>query len=228
MSISEFRPVESSCKRCWFIRVTPDNLQKTLEDVLFSLKDFSWLEVLEQSYLREGYERRARSTLSQIEREIRAGGDGGITKDAGEYLVSVLATNAIESELNYSKLPLGELREKKIRGNPGFDFHNVNHEDGVLIFGEAKYRSRNSAHKAALSQIHDFINDGKDVVDLPDLGYFCPDEVLDNVTQGVKGFAAAFSSRSTTSARLIEIITSDEHFKFIENYDEIVLIAIDL
>lgn len=226
--VSDYKIISATCPKCAFVRVSPDDLSTILLEVLESLCDLSWISKFEDEYLRKSYEVRATKTIADLEQKLALSDDGKLTKDAGEYVVSVTATETIKSQFGYKKIPLGELRGKKRAGNPGFDFHNENDVDCVLIFGEAKYQSGASAHRSALQQICEFIEDGKDIADLADLQGFCSSETLNNAANNAKGFAAAFSSKSTSTDRLIQIIGENQHFKTLQNYEEIILIAVDL
>lgn len=228
MTITDCRVISTSCPKCTFFRVTSEDLPSILKQVLDSLRDTSWIARLNYEYLRKSYEARAAKTIKALEAKLKLGDDGRLTSDAGEYVVSITATEIIESELGYVKIPLGELRGKQKSQNPGFDFHNEDTTDCVLIFGEAKYQASSSAHLPALKQIREFIEDGKDIADLADLGDFCSSVTLDRAASNTKGFAAAFSSKSTSTERLIRIISDNEHFRFLQSYEEIILVAVDL
>ena len=117
---------------------------------------------------------------------------------------------------------------KKKSGNPGFDFHSANLTTDTIIFGEAKYVSTTSAYSTALPQIEEFIRDGKDIEDLPDLKPFCTSNALNRANNGHKGFAAAFSARSTSSDKLINTIKARSDFKSLLCYEEIILVAVNI
>lgn len=107
-----------------------------------------------------------------MRRKIENCDTGKLTKDAGEYVVSELAREAIVSELNYLDIPLAELLGKKISGNPGFDFHSQNNATNTVIFGEAKYVTAHSGYPRAIDQIKAFVDDKKDIADIADCGIF--------------------------------------------------------
>ena len=117
---------------------------------------------------------------------------------------------------------------KKKSGNPGFDFHSANLTTDTVIFGEAKYVATTSAYSTALPQIEEFIRDKKDIEDLPDLKPFCSSNALNRAYKGQKGFAAAFSARSTSSDSLINTIKSRSDFKSLLCYEEIILVAVNI
>ena len=156
------------------------------------------------------------------------GANNYVTKDAGEYVVSELAREAIVSELNYLDIPLAELLGKKISGNPGFDFHSQNNATNTVIFGEAKYVTAHSGYPRAIDQIKAFVDDKKDIADIADLRDFCSADALSRVVDGFKGFAAAFSAKSTPSDRLISAITAKDSFQELLKYEEVILVAVNL
>ena len=151
-----------------------------------------------------------------------------VSKDAGEYVVSELARETMVSKLDYLDIPLDELVGKKRSGNPGFDFHSQNKITDTVIFGEAKYIATTTAYSSALPQIVDFIKDGKDVEDLPELKPFCTMSALQRAADGRKGFSAAFSAKTTNTDRIIANITKRQDFQSLLQYEELILVAVDL
>lgn len=167
-------------------------------------------------------------SIADMRRKIENCDTGKLTKDAGEYVVSELAREAIVSELNYLDIPLAELLGKKISGNPGFDFHSQNNATNTVIFGEAKYVTAHSGYPRAIDQIKVFVDDKKDIADIADLRDFCSADALSRVVDGFKGFAAAFSAKSTPSDRLISAITAKDSFQELLKYEEVILVAVNL
>lgn len=147
---------------------------------------------------------------------------------AGEYVVSELARETMISKLDYLDIPLAELVGKKRSGNPGFDFHSQNKTTDTVIFGEAKYVTATTAYSSALPQIVDFIGDEKDVEDLPELKPFCTTSALQRAANGIKGFSAAFSAKTTSTDRIIANIKKRSDFQALLQYEELILVAVDL
>lgn len=227
--ISEQKKIDVGGANCRFIRVTLGSVKEVLERVFEYLQDLSWLDRLDQTYLQESFRLCAQKTLEAIVAEFALEGNvSQITKDAGEYVVSVAATNVLESSLGYPALPLAELIDKKAKGNPGFDFHNENPEKFIVIFGEAKYRSTGNAYGAALKQIVDFIEEKKDIQDLTSISHFCSEASSRNVEKRIRGFAAAFSTKSTKSETILKGIMRNDHFQAISQHEEVLLVAVDL
>ena len=174
MKILELKSVPVNGKASvQFIRIDPEDISVTLSEILKAIMDLSWLKNFDAESLARSYEQRAQITIADMRRKIENCDTGKLTKDAGEYVVSELAREAIVSELNYLDIPLAELLGKKISGNPGFDFHSQNNATNTVIFGEAKYVTAHSGYPRAIDQIKAFVDDKKDIADIADLRDFC-------------------------------------------------------
>lgn len=229
LKILEVRTIKvKETAKVQFIRIDPEDLNTTLSEILKILMNLSWLKNFDQDYLRLSYEHRANKTIADIQKKFSACDTGKLTSDAGEYVVSVLAKDALSTKLNYTDIPLGELLGKKTSGNPGFDFHSQNPFTDTIIFGEAKYIASQSAYSSALAQIEKFIVAKKDVDDIADLRDFCTPSALLRASKGVKGFAAAFSAKTTSSDGLIKMIQKRNDFQKLLTYEEIILVAVNL
>lgn len=66
------------------------------------------------------------------------------------------------------------------------------------------------------------------IADIADLRDFCSADALSRVVNGFKGFAAAFSAKSTPSERLISAITAKDSFQELLKYEEVILVAVNL
>lgn len=211
-----------------FIRIDPEDLTSTLSDILTSLMNLSWLSKFDEDFEIAAFTSRANKTIEDIKDKFSKCIDDNVTKDAGEYVVSELAREAIVNKLNYLDIPLGELLGKKKSGNPGFDFHSQNCQTDTIIFGESKYVSATTAYSAALPQMVDFIQESKDIEDLPELKPFCSAAALHRAYNGNKGFAAAFSAKRTSSDSIIDKIKKRADFQSLLQYEEVILVAVNL
>lgn len=211
-----------------FIRIDPENLQNTLADIIRTLMDLSWLSRFDEDYMKCSFKTRAEKTITDIQKKFNDCADDSITKEAGEYVVSELARESLISQMNYLHIPLSELLGMKISGNPGFDFHSQNNKTDTVIFGEAKYNSRQSAYSTAITQISEFIDDKKDIMQIADLKPFCTPEALTRANDGFKGFAIAFSAKSTPSDKMITSILSHTDFAKLLPFEEIIIVAVNL
>lgn len=229
MKILESFPVSVSGNAVvHFIRIDPEDISLTLSEIFKVIADLSWLKNFDDDFIAQSFERRAQITIADIKKKFDECDEGKLTKDAGEYLVSELARETIISQLKYLDIPLAELLGKKTSGNPGFDFYSQNIQTDTVIFGEAKYVANKSAYSNAIKQIKQFVDDKKDIADVADLRDFCSSNALARVIEEIKGFAAAFSAKSTTSENIIGSITQRDDFKELLKYDEIILVAVNL
>jgi hypothetical protein len=139
-----------------FIRVDPDDLSSSLAKILEILNDKSWISRFPLN-LQQAFEIRATQTIEKITKSFEDSSDDSITKDAGEYVVSELAREAIITDTNYLEIPLAELIGKQVSGNPGFDFYSKNNNTHTVIFGEAKYNSRQSAYASDVNHLETLV-----------------------------------------------------------------------
>ena len=229
MKILELRTINVNGKgNVQFIRIDPEDTSKTLSKILIEIMNLSWLKNFDKDYIASSFEERAKITIKDIQTKFSDCDNGKITSEAGEYVVSELAREAIIDQLDYLDIPLAELLGKKVSGNPGFDFHSQNKLTDTVIFGEAKYKADSSAYSSAIKQINEFIADKKDIRDIADLQPFCTDKALERANNGEKGFAAAFSAKSTSSDRIIASITAMTEYDALTAYNELILVAVNL
>jgi len=229
MKILELRAIPVSGKASvQFVRIDPEDISITLSEILETIMDLSWLKNFDADGVAQSFRQRAQITITDIEDKFAKCAGGNLTKEAGEYVVSETAREAIVSRLGYLDIPLAELLGKKMSGNPGFDFHSQNNSTDTIIFGEAKYIATQSAHSRAIEQIKDFIADKKDIADLADLRDFCTPAAIARTAAGFKGVAAAFSAKSTPSDRLITLIQANPAFPELLKYEEVILVAVNL
>lgn len=215
-------------KNITFMRIDPENLQDTLSQIMGSLMNLSWLSRFDEDYLKNSFKKRAEETIADIKKKFEDCSDDNVTKEAGEYVVSELARESLVRHMSYLHIPLAELLGMKISGNPGFDFHSQNNTTNTVIFGEAKYNSRQSAYATAVSQVSKFIEDCKDVKQLAELRDFCSSEALTRANDGFKGFAIAFSAKSTASTSLIDSVIKHQEFIKLLPFEEIVIVAVNI
>lgn len=213
-----------------FLRIAPNGKRQTLGEIFAKLSNLSWINQLAPAELHQSYEVRAQRTLDKIVEIINnsavlPGGDAVIT-DAAEYIVSVLAQEAIVNELGYKELPLPEVYKQQKSQNPGFDFIVLNAKN-IILFGEAKFETGLNAYGSALEQIVRFVAEKNDIADLVDLYILIPAQVA-KVNNGEKGFAAAFSSTDISSQQLIKNIQRNNNYQKAKTFEELVLVAVDM
>ncbi len=115
---------EYSPAKVQFFRIDPEDISETLADILRTLMDLSWLSKFNKDYQKKAFSSRAQKTIDDIKDKFTQYADDGITKDAGEYVVSELARETLISQLDYLDIPLDELVGKKRSGNPDGRFYS--------------------------------------------------------------------------------------------------------
>lgn len=114
MNIIDFRKIcLDKHNRAYFLRVHPDDLKVTLSQIFYVLSDLSWISSFDEEYIRESFQERAKATLADIYAKITTSSTDEVSSDAGEYVVSELAREAIVDKLGYLDIPLAELYNKK-------------------------------------------------------------------------------------------------------------------
>lgn len=210
-----------------FMRIEPTDINLTLSDIFKSMSDIAWISDFDKKYTRDSFEIRAVETINYIANNIIAEADNEITKDTGEIVVSELSRLAVINEMGYLDIPLAELFKSQAVGNDGFDFFSKN-LDKVILFGEAKFNSRQNAYGAAFEQIARFENQKQDVSDINDIAEFCCEESLNNHSQGKKGFIASFASKTTSKENMINAIKRNANYNKLVGFEEIICIAVNV
>ena len=220
--------VEISSKIHFYrIQPTEEGLKKTLKDIYLDLSNLCWLSQFDGSFLRRSFEVRAKGTLDYILKNVLKRDTEKSTGEAGEYIVSELSRQTIVMQKHYLDIPLCELIKQKAAGNPGFDFFTKNSSEEIL-FAEAKYNSTQNAYGIAMRQIKDFIDDEKDIADLPDIEKFVGTVACDNAIQGKKGYIAAFAAKATSTIDLIKNIKDNDNYNLLSNYQELIFVAVNV
>lgn len=211
-----------------FFRVEPTDLQVTLREILDSLCDLSWISTFDAAGVREGYLTRANATVKHLTEKVFAGENDAITSDSGEYVVSELSRKTIVDVLRHTNIPLGEIFKAKKSGNPGFDFYTVSPQKEIY-FGEAKYRSKRNAFSGALEQVNRFIlKERRDTSDFIEIRDFCCETSKKNFAAGTKGVAACFSSKRTSTEKLVQGIKKDSNYAEFRTHRASICVAVDL
>lgn len=210
-----------------FIRIEPSDLKTTINDIICSLNNLSWIETFDKEYIKKSFKIRASRTAEHLSNKLNNFAQDKVTTDIGETVVSELSRLAIVNELEYRDIPLAELFKQKISGNHGFDFFSETLSQ-FIVFGEDKYVSNSNGYGRALEQIERFIIEERDTSDLNDIDRFVSDSSLNNHTKNDKAFACAFSATSIKSETLIDNILNNDNFNKIKHHREIILIAVNI
>lgn len=228
MKIIECRKMDTeNYSNITFIRIEPENLSVTIRDIIASFSDMAWISQFDKEYQRNSFARRSEDTAKFLAEKLRTEEENGVIKNTGEYVVSELARRALVEELNYLDVPLAELFKEKVSGNPGFDFYSANH-DKIIIFGEAKYNSRQNAYGNGMEQVDRFISEGQDISDLNDIDKFFETSSLNAASKGDKAYAIAFAAKTTTSNDLIDGIIKNSHYGNLVIHKELVFLAVNI
>lgn len=211
-----------------FFRINPTDIRVTLKWVFQSLSSKSWISKFDEEYIRDSFEVRSNATIEYLQQNILTGKEDSITSESGEYVVSELARTTIVSKLGHHDIPLAELFKIKDVGNHGFDFYTVS-PNKCILFGEAKYVGAKNGYGKALGQIARFVNEEKrDVADLLEIDKFCCATSKNNFSKGIKGFAAAFSSKSTETPALIRNLKGNKDYIELKKFSELICVAVNL
>ena len=207
------------------MRVHPTDLKVTLGHILSSLTSACWIGTL-APYLQPSYQVRAANTIDMFNELFESGKTSALKSSTGEYVVSELSRSSVVNELHYLDIPLGELIKEQKSGNSGFDFFTVNGD--IILFGEAKYIAGQNAYSSAFEQVGRFVNEKRDLADLPDLLAFASPTALKNASQGVRGLMAGFSSTDMSDDVLERHILDNSYYKAVPKNNELICIAVDL
>ena len=216
----------SDCE-VYILHVKIDDIRKRADEITSTLRNDSWIENLTPD-LKLSYEARARKTINMIINNILVKVKDTVTKDFGEYLVSMTAKDALREYKEHQDIPLAELLGSKLSNNSSFDFHSIS-QNNIISFGEAKYSAYNSPTKEALSQICRFIDEKKDHIDIAHIRNFASKESIKKLTYGEKAFAAAFSLNAQRTKQIFNnILKRSEYFDNLLAYKELYLIGVEV
>lgn len=211
----------------YFVRIDPEDFNTTILEILQDLANLSWLNNFDQEYIRNSFKSRAIKTCQYISAKLLdPTTNSPIVDEAGEYIVSCLAKNALISAYGHNDVPLTELLGRKVSNNPGFDFYTE--KDGLMTTGEAKYIKGANSYNSSLSQINDFIKNNKHIEDLALLFFFVPENSLENMNNGIFSIGAAFSATSIDTDTLIGNILDNKAFQSAIQNNTVFLLAVNM
>ena len=210
-----------------FIRIEPTDIKLTLREVFKSLSDIAWISEFDKQYIQDYFQVRAEETINYIANNIIQQSDDKITSDTGELVVSELSRLTVINEMSYLDIPLAELIKSQAVGNDGFDFFSKN-LNRVILFGEAKFNSRQNAYGAAFEQIERFERIKQDVSDIKEIAEFCCEDSLNNHTSGKKGFIASFASKSTSTTTIVRGIKRNTYYNKLKKREELICVAVNV
>lgn len=178
-----------------------DDVHFFATEMVAIVSDTNWIQKL-NPLAKASYQATALRTIAALVNIFNTT-NGNISKDFGEFLVSLSAAQAIGAELGHTSFPLAEIWKEKLTGNHGFDYYSEC--SGELInCGEAKFSSTVNSYGAAARQVCEFIDDEKDLSDLVHLNYFASEIAVNKlVGNRERGFCLAFSVNSADIERIL-------------------------
>lgn len=188
---------ETPCN-IYYLEIIIDDVYKHAGDLIIKIKDNSWIDKLD-AISKISYQRKVSDTAKKLEEIFKnqINSDASeISKDFGEYMISLDSAESLKQSLNHKIIPLAELWKEKITGNPGFDFHTESPQK-TIAFGEAKYRSSGNAYGIAAKQVKEFIGEEKDKGDVVNLRHLGVSETaIENLITNKRDFILAYSVNS--------------------------------
>lgn len=167
--------------------------------VMEILHNMSWMnDLVKDCDMEDVYRLHAEKTIQAIDNAIEMAKvnpdiDDGLATEFRELAVSICSQAALRLARSVRVLPLSELLKEKVRGNPGFDFHAIE-QNGMLIFGESKYRRAGRGYGEALRQVADFLKDLKPLSDIAVLRDFAPRDTIEMLRKGRFEVGVGFST----------------------------------
>lgn len=234
MRITEYKKINledyslTPCNNVFFIRIDPEDLSLTLQDILSELGNFSWLSKFDKDFLRASMKVNTQKTCDALKEKFYNKDGDPVISEAGEYIVSVCSKRGVVEQLGHVDVPLAELLGRQKTGNPGFDFFTEEASLQLITCGEAKYLHGKNAYGTSLRQINSFIKDEKHKSDIVLLNGLVSDNSLHNLADGKFGVCAAFSSIDMQTDVLISHICANIDFKQALGYNYIILVAVDV
>ncbi|NTW33908.1 MAG: hypothetical protein HGB12_15050 [Bacteroidetes bacterium] len=224
VDLNKYNKSSNSSIFCIHLKVT--DLNAHAQNLITQISDTSWimsLGVIQQA----SYFARSKATIKKLVDDIFSKIEDEVTSDFGEYLVSMTAQISLKEKYNHKIVPISELWNKKVSGNPGFDFHSES-VAGIIVFGEAKYNSTSNPYRDAIKQIIYFIDHEKDIMDLVELKDFCSELSICNAHKKVKSYAAAFSLNGKRHDQIFDNIFNSDLIDPLLDYPEIYIIGIEV
>lgn len=202
-------PAGSTAKTFLFC-IKIDDVKENALTLINTVTDTSWIKELDPIG-KESFQYTAQRTIDRLV-GIFQSSENPISKEFGEFMISLNSGFCLQSQNNHEILPLAEMWKAKTLGNEGFDLHTVSPSNN-FNFGEAKYRSSGNAYGEAAKQVVAFIHAKKDVGDLIYLEKFNKPLATSNLFDGKKGFILAFSINSEDHQEILSNALQNEDVK---------------
>lgn len=194
------------------------------KDLLQEISNTSWITKL-NPIAKMSYEETAHKTIEKLVKIFRSV-TNDVTKDFGEFLISMSSGHCLQIKQDHSVLPLSELWKEKLSNNHGFDFHTISPKE-TFSFGEAKYVSTGNSYTSAAEQVYRFVGEGKDKIDAIHLMHFGSSYAIENLQNGKRGFIVAFSINSSDHESILNNSLENQDIKKLTKCcDELFIIGV--
>lgn len=205
-----------------FIKI--NDVRKHAKDLISEITNTSWISNLDP-VAKMSYEETARETIDDLVKKFNKV-DDKVTKDFGEFMISLSSGISLKEKEQHQILPISELWKEKLSNNHGFDFHTISSRD-KFSFGEAKYVSSGNSYTSAASQVVDFMSKGKDRRDAVHLQHLGSPIALQNLQDGKRGFIVAFSINSDDyKTILLNSLENTDIIELTQKCDELYIIGV--
>lgn len=203
-----------------------DDHQAYALDMVKEISDNSWIANM-NIIAKASYEACVQRTATELVNTFKLQSiNSKLSKEFGEFMISMSAIACLVEKLSHQKIPLAELWKEKLTGNPGFDFH-TEAPANILAFGEAKYRTNTNAYGVAAKQVVEFIEMKKDFGDCIHLQNFVIDAVNRLVGERIRSFTLAFSMESEEYSTIFENALQNKDIQTIaKNSQELYLVGV--
>jgi hypothetical protein len=221
-NMADYGKVTSSVVYSAIVKIIDINTRAS--EMIQTISSTSWLSKL-APVEKKSFDATSKRTILKLVDLIQKSSSSGITAEFGEYMISDVAQNVLESQLTHKKVPLAELLKEKVSGNPGFDFHTET-KGNHIAFGEAKYSSVTNPHANAVNQIVEFIGLQKDDAELTLIQHFVSKDAVSKSLSGAKAYVAAFSINSDSPQKIIDNVLRSENIDPLLSFPEVFIIGV--
>lgn len=206
----------------FFIEIT--DIQTHAADLLGVIKDTGWISKL-NPVAKKSYEKVANKTIQKLITIFKSI-ECKVTKDFGEFLISMSSGECLKNHCEHKVLPLSELWKEKEANNHGFDFHTIG-PSNKFSFGEAKYVSTGNSYSSSAEQVNRFLQEEKDGIDAVHLMHFENNEAVQNLLNGKRGAIVAFSVNSNDGEKiLLKSLNNKDVSALTKKCDELYIIGV--
>ncbi|MFT4849958.1 MAG: hypothetical protein ACI83B_002507 [Sediminicola sp.] len=200
------------------------DVNRRAHDLLNEISNTSWIQKL-SPVAQASYTIVTHKTIAKLV-HIFTSVNNKVTKDFGEFMISMSSGECLNQVYNHTVLPLSELWKEKTSNNHGFDFHTLSPND-KFSFGEAKYTSSGNSYTTSAEQVVRFLKEGKDGVDAVHLINFGSSTAIDNLIKRKRGCIVAFSINSDNYKQILKNTLNNENVQELSKCcDELYIIGV--